>query len=104
MLALRAMSSGCPVVFCIPLGEGAEALAERCGGAEAEVLFQRRRVGIGDGHVAGLHAHKLAMTFEVVIFWQDACADQLTRGLRAAQAAEGDVYLPVPVNVRSMSF
>ncbi len=33
-----------------------------------------------------------------------SCADQLTRGLRAAQAAEGDVYLPAPVNVRFMSF
>lgn len=33
-----------------------------------------------------------------------SCADQMTRGLREAVAAEGDVRLAAPVSIREMSF
>ena len=33
-----------------------------------------------------------------------SCADQMTRGLHAAQEAEGDVYLESPLAYREMSF
>lgn len=33
-----------------------------------------------------------------------SCADQMTRGLRAAREAEGDVVLAAPIGIREMSF
>ena len=67
----------CPIIPCIPLGEGAEALAEGGGGAEAEVLFQGGCVGEGRGDVAGLHGDELLMGLEVVVGGKDACPDEL---------------------------
>ena len=45
--------------------------------AEAVVALERAAVRVGDRHVAGLHADKLAMTCEVIVFWQNTGADQL---------------------------
>ena len=63
-------------MFCIPLGEGAEALAEGGMWFEAEVVFEGCGVGIGDGYVAGLHGHELLVGFEVVVVGEYACDDE----------------------------
>ena len=57
----------CLIVLCVPLGEGAEALAERGGGAETEVLFEGSGVGKGDGYVARLHGDEFLVCFKVVV-------------------------------------
>lgn len=66
----------CLIVPCVPLCEGAEAVAEGGGGTEAEVAFEGCGVGEGDGHVAGLHGHEFLVGFEVVIGWEYTCCDE----------------------------
>ena len=61
----------------IPLGEVAETFPDPDLRAEAVVALERAAVRVGDRHVAGLHADKLAMTCEVIVFWQNTGADQL---------------------------
>ena len=56
--------------------EGAEALAEWGGGTEAEVLFERRGVGKGDGHIAGLHGDEFFVRLEVVVGRKHACGNE----------------------------
>ena len=43
------------LIGSIPPGEGAQACAEGCGGAEAEVGLEWGGVGVGYGDIAGLH-------------------------------------------------
>lgn len=54
------------VVALIPLGEGPQAVLERRRGLIAQVALERRGVGVGDGHVAGLHRHELLMRLKVI--------------------------------------
>lgn len=55
------------VVALIPLGEGPQAVLERCSGLVPKVALERRSVRVGDGHVAGLHRYKLLVRLEVVV-------------------------------------
>jgi hypothetical protein len=64
------------LILRIPLGEGAEAGAERSGGLVAEVALEGSGVGIGHGHVAGLHGHQLLMRGEVVVGGQHTGTDE----------------------------
>ena len=66
----------CPIIPSVPPGEGAEAVAEGGGGAEAEVAFEGCGVCEGDGNVAWLHGHELFVRFEVVIGWEYTCCDE----------------------------
>jgi len=67
----------CLVVAGIPLGEGAEALAEGGGGVEAEVSFQGCGVCVGDGHVAGLHGDEFLVSLEIIVGGEHPCGDKL---------------------------
>lgn len=40
-------------------------------------MFQGLRVGVGHGHVTGLHGHEFLVSLEVVVLGQDAGTDQL---------------------------
>ena len=64
------------VILCIPLCKFSYSFAERRGGFKAKVLFQCGRVGVGDGHVAGLHRHEFLVSFEVVIGREHLCTDE----------------------------
>lgn len=64
------------VVALIPLCEGPQAVLERRRGLVAEVALERRGVGVGDGHVAGLHGHELLVGLEVVVRRQHALLHQ----------------------------
>lgn len=55
------------VVALIPLGEGPQAILERRRGLVAQIALERSGVGVGDGHVAGLHGHELLVGLEVVV-------------------------------------
>ena len=66
----------CPIIPSVPPGEGAEAVAEGGGGAEAEVAFEGCCVGEGDGNVAWLHGHEFFVRLEVVIGWEYTCSDE----------------------------
>lgn len=65
------------IIFCIPLSKSPQALSQAGIGLEAEVLFQGLRVGVGHGHVAGLHGHELLVGLEIIVLWQDSCTHQL---------------------------
>ena len=64
------------IIALVPLGEAAEAFTQRSGGLEAEVLFERGGVGVGDGDITGLHGNKLLVGLEVVVFGKDSCTDE----------------------------
>lgn len=64
------------VVALIPLGEGPQALLERGRGLVAQVALERRGVGVGYGHVAGLHRHELLVGLEVVVGRENALLHQ----------------------------
>lgn len=64
------------VVALIPLGEGPQAVLERRCGLVAQVALERRGVGVGDGHVAGLHRHELLVGLEVVVGGEHALLHQ----------------------------
>lgn len=51
----------------VPVGEGAEAGAERGGGLKAEVAFERCCVGVGYWYIAWLHGYEAFVCFEVVV-------------------------------------
>lgn len=55
------------VVALIPLGEGPQTVLERRRGLVAQVALERRGIGIGDGHVTGLHGNELLVSLEVVV-------------------------------------
>ena len=40
-------------------------------------MLQWGGIGIGDWDVAGLHGNEFLVGFEVVIFWEDSCTDEL---------------------------
>ena len=65
------------VVFAIPLSKFSQALSQTGIGLEAEVVFEGRRVGVGHGHIAGLHGHEFLVGIEVVVLGQDAGTHQL---------------------------
>ena len=65
------------IIYFVPLGETAEAFTQRGGGLEAEVLFERCGVGVGDGDIAGLHGNELLVELEIVVFGEHACTDEL---------------------------
>lgn len=65
-----------PVIFGIPLRELSQAVAEGGGGFEAEVGFEGGCVGVGYGHVAGLHGHEFLVGFEVVVGGEHFGADE----------------------------
>lgn len=64
------------VVALIPLGEGPQAVLERRSGLVSQVALERRGIGVGDGHVAGLHRHELLVGLEVVVGGQHTLLDQ----------------------------
>lgn len=64
------------VIPSIPLSKSSQALSQAGIGLEAEVLFQGRRIGVGYGHVAGLHRYEFLVGLEVVVLGQDAGTDQ----------------------------
>lgn len=64
------------VVALIPLGEGPQAVLERRRGLVAQVALECRGVGVGDGHVAGLHGHELLVGHEVVVGREHALLHQ----------------------------
>lgn len=64
------------VVALIPLGKGPQAVLKRRRGLVAHVALERRGVGVGDGHVAGLHGHELLVGLEVVIGREHALLHQ----------------------------
>lgn len=66
-LASCQIYTGSFVKLFVPVGEGAEAGAERGGGLEAEVVLERSCVGVGHGDVSGLHGDKAFISFEVVV-------------------------------------
>ena len=61
----------------MPFSEFSQPFAKRCGGLEAEILFQCGRVGVSYWHVAGLHGHEFLVSFEIVIGWEHPGADEL---------------------------
>lgn len=64
------------VVALIPLGKGPQAILKRRRGLIAQVALERRGVGVGDGHVAGLHRHELLVGLEVVVGGEHALLHQ----------------------------
>ena len=65
------------IIPSIPLSKSPQAFFQAGIGFEAEVLFQGLRVGVGHGHVAGLHGHELLVGIEVVVLGQDTGTHQL---------------------------
>lgn len=65
------------IIFCIPLSKSSQAFSQAGIGLEAEVLFQGRRVGVGHGHIAGLHGHELLVSFKIIILRKNSCTHQL---------------------------
>ena len=66
------------VIIClVPLSEAAETFTKGGGGFEAEVLFERGGIGVGDGDITGLHGHELFVGLEIVVFGEHACTDEL---------------------------
>lgn len=45
-------------------------------GTEAEVALEGRCVGVGGGHIAGLHGYEAFVGFEVVVGGQYACGNE----------------------------
>ena len=64
------------IIPSIPLSKSPQAFSQAGIGLETEVLFEGHRVGVGHGHVARLHGHKLLVGLEVVVLGQDAGTDQ----------------------------
>lgn len=64
------------VVALIPLGKGPQAVFKRRCGLVAQVALERRGVGVGDRHVAGLHGHELLVGIEVVVGGEHALLNQ----------------------------
>ena len=65
------------IIPSIPLSKSSQAFPQAGIGLEAEVLFQGLRVGVGHGHVAGLHGHELLVGIKVIILGKHAGTDQL---------------------------
>ena len=65
------------IIPSIPLSKSSQALSQAGIGLEAEVLFEGRRVGVGHGHVAGLHGYEFLVGIEVVVLGQDTGTYQL---------------------------
>lgn len=65
------------IIPSIPLSKSPQAFSQAGIGLEAEVLFQGLRVGVGHGHVTGLHRYKFLVGFKVVVLGQHAGTDQL---------------------------
>ena len=64
------------VVALIPLGKGPQAVLKRRRGLVAQVVLERRSVGVGDGHVARLHGHELLVGLKVVVGREHALLHQ----------------------------
>ena len=71
------MGKNLSVMFFIPLCEASQPLPQRCRRLEPEVPFQGCGVGVGDGHVPGLHGHQLLVRLEVIVPGEHAGAHQL---------------------------
>lgn len=65
------------VVFAIPLSKSPQAFSQAGIGFEAEVLFEGSCVGVGHGHVAGLHGHKFFVSFKIIILRKNTCTYKL---------------------------
>ena len=70
-------SIGSSIIPSIPHSKSPQAFSQAGIGLEAEVLFQRLRVGVGHGHVARLHGHEFLVGIEVVVLGQDTGTHQL---------------------------
>ena len=57
----------CAIVLGIPVSESTEAIAERSGGTETEVLFESRGVSIRHRYITCLHRHQFLMGFKIII-------------------------------------
>lgn len=66
-LASCQIYTGSFVKLFVPVGEGAEAGAERGGGFEAKVAFEGGSVGVSYWDIAGLHGNEAFVCFEVVV-------------------------------------
>lgn len=68
-------------LFClvggVPFGKTPQPFTQRRGRPEAEILLQRRRVGVCLRHVTGLHRHKFLMRLEIIVCRQHAGTHQL---------------------------
>lgn len=64
------------VVALIPLGKGPQAVLKRRRGLVAQVVLERRSVGVGDGYVARLHGHELLVGLKVVVGREHALLHQ----------------------------
>ena len=68
------------VVLGIPLGKLSEALSQRNLGRKPKVALQGGAVGIGHGHVAGLHGHQLLVGVKVVVGREHAGTEDPSTG------------------------
>ena len=64
------------IIHLIPFCKLPKPLPDPDLGRESIVTFQACTVCIGDRHIAGLHAHELAVAFKIVVLGQDACTDK----------------------------
>ena len=64
------------IIPSIPLCKSPQAFPQAGIGLEAEVLFQGRRIGVGYGHVSGLHGHEFLVSLKVVFLGEHAGTDQ----------------------------
>ena len=65
------------IIPSIPLSKSPQAFSQAGIGLEAEVLFEGRRVGVGHGHIAGLHGHEFLVSIKVIILGEHAGTHQL---------------------------
>ena len=78
------------VILFIPLREFAEPFSQRDLGRKAKVALQGGAVGIGHGHVAGLHGHQLLVGVKVVVGREHAGAQEFfLQGLHKVKQALG---------------
>ena len=68
------------IVIGIPFGKLPEPISQRDLGREAKVALQGGAVGIGHGHVAGLHGHQLLVGLKVVVGREHAGAEDPSTG------------------------
>lgn len=86
--------------FGIPLGEGAEAVAQRGGRTEGEVALEGSGIGVGCGDIAWLHGDELFVGFEVVIAGEHSCTDKFfLQGLHKVEKVLGVGVADVVDNV-----
>ena len=65
------------IIPSIPLSKSPQAFSQAGIGFEAEVLFEGRSVGVGHGHIAGLHGHELLVGLKVIILGEHPGMHQL---------------------------